>query len=326
MIKEIGGYFELELKNSGYFPHSDGICVNSGRNALEYILRSLPLIKHIWIPYFTCDVILEPLRKLHLPYSFYSINNNLEVDEKIDLNNEEYILVTNYFGIKDEYIKQIAKIYKDKLIVDNAQSYFTPRIWGTNAIYSPRKFVGVPDGGIAYTENETVSSQMPYSISYDKCSHLLKRIDLGASDGYTDFKNNSKSISEQPILKMSELTTRLLYNIDFEFVKERRVDNFVVLHTFLKDKNLFTIPSLDSFECPMVYPYLTNDTTLRKRLIDNKIFVAKYWPNVHQWCKENSLEYYLTENIIPLPIDQRYNEQDMYRIINLISNGSNSVI
>ena len=41
MSSEIGGYFSLELnqreKNSF---HSGGIYLNSGRNALEYILRS----------------------------------------------------------------------------------------------------------------------------------------------------------------------------------------------------------------------------------------------------------------------------------------------
>lgn len=318
MVKEIGGYFELELKNLGSFPHSDGICVNSGRNALEYILMSLPLIKHIWIPYFTCDVILEPIKKLHIPYSFYKVNNHLEIGEIIELNVGDYILVTNYFGVKDEYIKHIAKLYQDKLIVDNAQSYLTTHILGTNTIYSPRKFVGIPDGGIAYTNNISQIQEFPYSYSFEKFSHLLKRIDLEASEGYTDFKYNSKSLSEQPILKMSKLTKRLLCSIDFDFVKKSRRDNFIFLHTYLKENNLFDLPSLNSFECPMVYPYLTNDSTLRKKLIENKIFVAKYWPNVLQWCKEDSLEYNLTECFIPLPIDQRYDNNDMSRILSLL--------
>ena len=53
-------------------------------------------------------------------------------------------------------------------------------------------------------------------------------------------------------------------------------------------------------------------------LIDNKIYVAKYWPNVLQWSQKDSLEYELTENIIPIPIDQRYNSNDMNRIVDLI--------
>lgn len=97
MSSEIGGYFSLELnqreKNSF---HSGGIYLNSGRNALEYILRSLPRISKLWIPYFTCDVVLEPLRKLDILYGFYHINEKLELCEDIQLEPDEYFLVTNY--------------------------------------------------------------------------------------------------------------------------------------------------------------------------------------------------------------------------------------
>jgi hypothetical protein len=63
----------------------------------------------------------------------------------------------------------------------------------------------------------------------------------------------------------------------------------------------------------MVYPYLTDDTTLRQRLIVNRIYVATYWPNVE---KENYFEYELRTNLLPLPIDQRCNSKQIDRIIN----------
>ncbi len=43
----IGGYFELELSDRGAFPCQDGVLLNSGRNALEYILRSIPTIARL---------------------------------------------------------------------------------------------------------------------------------------------------------------------------------------------------------------------------------------------------------------------------------------
>lgn len=70
--------------------------------------------------------------------------------------------------------------------------------------------------------------------------------------------------------------------------------------------------------CPMVYPYLCDDDTLRNKLIANKIFVAKYWPNVEKWCGKDGFETYLMNNLIPLPIDQRYGAEEMKRIINVI--------
>jgi hypothetical protein len=68
----------------------------------------------------------------------------------------------------------------------------------------------------------------------------------------------------------------------------------------------------------MVYPFMIDDESLRGRLIQNKVFVARYWPNVLEWCGENELESKLTRHIIPLPIDQRYGEKDMERILKII--------
>lgn len=318
MNKEIGGYFELELTNNGSYPHSNGICLNSGRNALEYILRTLPNITHIWIPYFTCEVILEPINKLGIPYSFYHINEDLELETFIKLKEYDYLLITNYFGIKDEYIIELSRRYGDKLIVDNAQAYYAERLNNIKTLYSPRKFVGIPDGGIAFIDEAIIPEDIIQDYSYNRCSHLLKRIDLGASQAYVDFKKNSLSLSSQPILQMSNLTQRLLSNINYESIRRKRDENFKFIHSYLSHTNLLKIPPIDTFKCAMVYPYFTRDSSLRNKLIDNKIYVAKYWPNVLQWSQKDSLEYELTENIIPIPIDQRYNSNDMNRIVDLI--------
>ena len=45
-----------------------------------------------------------------------------------------------------------------------------------------------------------------------------------------------------------------------------------------------------------------------------------YWPNVIKGCDPDSLEYKLGKEIIPLPVDQRYGENDMKRIIRIINN------
>ena len=75
---------------------------------------------------------------------------------------------------------------------------------------------------------------------------------------------------------------------------------------------------MDTFECPLVYPYFTDDSTLKKKLIENKIFVATYWPNVYEWCKEESLEYQFADKIVAIPIDQRYGEEEMEYVIEKI--------
>ena len=319
MTKAIGGYFSLELPplQENYI-HEKGIHLNSGRNALEYLLKSITNIQCIWIPYFTCEVVLEPLKKLDIPYCFYSINEDFELTDEIDLGENEYLLITNYFGIKDAYIKELASRFGEHLIVDNAQAFFAEPIEGIKMIYSPRKFVGIPDGGIAYMENGFDVSGLEQDVSYDRCSHLLKRLDLGAEAGYADFRENSHQLMNQPIKRMSNLTWKLLQGIDFDSIKKQRRENFKQLHKALSEINQLHIPDMDTFVCPMVYPFYTLDDTLKKRLIENKVFVATYWPNVLDWCKDGMLEYKLASKVISIPLDQRYDKEEMNKIIQII--------
>lgn len=319
MNKAIGGYFSLEISKAqnGYI-HTKGIHLNSGRNALEYILKSITVVQKLYIPYYTCDVILEPITKLGIPYGYYRIDEHLELADEIQLDKDEYLLVTNYFGIKDAYIKKLAKQYGKQLIVDNAQALYAEQLEGIKTIYSPRKFVGIPDGGIAYIDNSLDVADMEQDVSYNRCSHLLKRLDLGAEAGYNDFRANSRQLVNQPIRRVSNLTWHLLQGIDFEEVKKRRWKNFMQLHQALSSINRLHIPETETFACPMVYPLYISDMTLKKRLIENKIFVATYWPNVLEWCREGMLEHELANKVIAIPIDQRYENEDMDRIINII--------
>lgn len=317
-MKPIGGYFEWEFPaNDGSFPHSDGVLLNSGRHSLEYILMSIGQINRLWIPYYTCDVVLQPIERLGIPYSFYHINKDFTLTEDLEVEAGEYLIYTNYFGIMDEYCRTLGTRYRDNLILDYAQAFYAPHIGGIKTFYSPRKFVGIPDGGIAYT-NKPIDIELQSDHSYGRCAHLLKRHELEPMDGYNDFKESSHQIANSYLSKMSNLTQKLLLSLNYAAIMERRINNFTFLHAHLSDSNLLQIPSLESFSCPMVYPYYTADTELRKRLISNQVFVATYWPNVLEWCKEGEIEYDLCKNIIPIPIDQRYGKEDMRRIWRLI--------
>ncbi|MBD5356428.1 MAG: hypothetical protein HDR88_05415 [Bacteroides sp.] len=318
-MKEIGGYFELELPLPDFSQIPEGVMVNSGRHALEYILRSFGgSVRRVWLPYYTCDVVLQPIKRLGLDYMFYHVNENLELAEYPELTDGDYIIVNNYFGIKDKYISEMAHRYGERLIVDNAQAWYCKPSHKVNYIYSPRKFFGLPDGGIAIgTFN--YSTTLPKGYSASRCSHLLRRIDEGAAAGYDNFRANSMTLHEEPLTRMSHLTSRLLATIDFERVKNKRRLNFEILQESLVKTNQLIIPPINEFACAMVYPYMTSNPSLRSKLIANKIFVATYWPNVLNWCNPTSMEYRFSEEMIPLPIDQRYDQKDIKSIIHVIN-------
>lgn len=319
-MKAIGGYFELADRDvEGNYP-VDGVRLNTSRNALEYIIRCLPDCKHVYLPLYTCEAVVEPFKRLpDVDFSFYHINNKFEIVDEINLQDGEYLIANNYFGLKDAYIAELAKQYGDRLIVDNAQALFAPVLFGIKAAYSARKYVGVADGGFAVGVTEQDALYYDLDDATEHNSHLLIRKEQGAEAGFKDYQQNECKLDNQPIRRMAYLTQDILTHIDYENVIAKRRSNFEYLHKAIGSQNQLVLPKLDTFVCPMVYPFIGRiDVDLRAKLITNKIFVARYWSNVIDWARPDDLEFTLTTRLIPLPIDQRYSKEDMDRIISLI--------
>lgn len=313
-MESIGGYFSLEL-SEGESYHPQAIALNTGRNCLEYILRSHNYRK-VYIPYYTCGVVMEPFHKLCIPYCYYHINEQLEIAENISLEKEEALLFTNYFGLKQSYVERLARQYGKQLIVDNTQAFYAKPISGVDTFYTCRKFFGVPDGAYLYTDAHA-DLKLEQDVSYARVSFLMKRLDLGAQAGYADFQEQRKRMEGQPIKRMSNLTAKMMEGIDYRYVAKRRRENYRYLHQIFAEKNQLLF-ELDEDAVPMVYPYLTNDEKLKQKLIDERIYVPTYWPNVLEWCGEMDLEYLLAKDTCFIPIDQRYGIGEMERIINVI--------
>lgn len=306
----IGGYFELELSKYEEL-HSNAIALNSGRFCFEYILKIRKYTK-IYIPYYICESVIEPLLRLGITYEFYHIDINYHITDYIPLKDNEALLYVNYWGLQSQYCLDLSKQYGNKLILDYTQAFYAKPIAGIDTFYSCRKFFGVPDGGYVYS-NVNADFEVEQDCSHLRMNSLIKRIDLSPEDGYDDFRNVSESFQNYSIRLMSKFTKRMMNSIDYNAVAEKRRANY----NYLKSR-LGGTPLLDN-DVPMIFPYLMeNGQELRKDLIKNKVFVAQYWPNVKKWLNSESVETYLANNILPLPIDQRYGTQEMQYIIEKI--------
>lgn len=140
-------------------------------------------------------------------------------------------------------------------------------------------------------------------------------MDISPEAGYKDFHNVEASFLDMPIRRMSKLTKRLMQSIDYERAAQQRIDNYNTLKAALGGKELHYR------EVPMIFPYRSAEgQQLRQRFIAKKVFVAKYWPNVDEWSEEDTVERWMANHVLPLPIDQRYDKEDMNRIIEIIKN------
>ena len=124
-------------------------------------------------------------------------------------------------------------------------------------------------------------------------------------------------LDNQPIRRMSKLTLHIMQSIDYESAAKKRRKNYQIHHEVIGEENNLVLP-LDNDAVPMVYPFLAPIKGLREKLIENKVFVARYWSNVLDWTTKDDIEYLLAYQMQPLPIDQRYSQEDMNRIIEII--------
>lgn len=313
-MEAIGGYFSLELPLREE-SHKVAIRLNTGRNCLEYILRARGY-KKVYVPYYTCEAVMEPINKLGIPFEYYHIDIHFEICDRLSLQDDEALLYTNYFGLKQRYVEQLAEQFGSRLIVDNTQAFYAKPIQGIDTFYTCRKFFGVADGAYLYTD-KLLDDEFVQDESFYRMAHLLKRIDLSAEQGFADFRKVDDGLDNQPIRKMSKMTYRIMQSIDYEAVAKKRRENFQILHKALGKENYFDL-TLEEIDVPMVYPFLSNKQGLREKLINRRIFVARYWPNVLEWTSDKEFEHLLASQMLPLPIDQRYGKEEMNYIINTI--------
>lgn len=315
-MKEIGGYFELQLRKGEHY-HKGAVQLNTARNCLEYILRAKKY-KKIYIPYLDSEVIWEPMKKLGIEYEFYPVDFRIDPIFEKELGKDEVFFYSDTYGIKCCTVDKLVKKYGKQLIVDNTHAFFSKPYEGIDTIYSPRKFFGLPDGAYLYTDT-LLNDEFEQDMSIPHTTHLMKRIEYGsASVAYQDYLDYCASLVGQPIKRMSNLASALLANIDYENLKERQVNNFRYLHSVLGKDNQFEYDDFPADTCPLSYMFYSEDPELRKRLIDNKIYVSTYWKETLGLVEKDSAEYRIVNYLLPLPCDHRYDKEDMKRIVDVI--------
>lgn len=310
-MREIGGYIELD-KYKLPMLHDDGIALNCGRNALAYVIRGRN-IKRLWIPRLICDSVIDICDREGVSYYFYNIGIDFLPSQELNLEENDWLYFVNYYSqFNNEKIQTIIHNYH-RVIVDQAQSYFQSPIPNVDTIYTCRKYFGVADGAVLYSDIR-LEGIIDYDVSYNRMSFLLGRYEKNASDFYKEYVDNNEMFSNEPIKFMSKLTNNLLHGIDYSQVERIRSENCEYLHQQLIDINQLNIKK-SSFMYPLM---IDNGFEIRRKLIDERIYIPILWPYVFKITNPDDIEYKMAESILPLPIDQRYGIDDMAYIVDKI--------
>ena len=146
----------LNLKKNRY------MLFNSGRTALKFYLKEIYLKKKagkvFLLPAYLCGSIIQPFKELKIPYRFYKINQNLEIDyqylKQSITNSVGGILFIHYFGFtQNEIIKKLypsLKRFGIEIVEDITHSILSKKTeeYGGYIFSSLRKIFPLPDGGL----------------------------------------------------------------------------------------------------------------------------------------------------------------------------------
>ncbi len=315
----VGGYFELELPPPVSMPYPGALTFQSARGAFMALLAA-GAPRHVWMPRYTCDVMLHTLDQAGVSYSFYGLNNDLTIKDDIVLLDDEWLIYVNYFGLCTAIQQEILRRFNPlQVVFDNAQAFFCPPLECLATLYSPRKFFGIPDGGLLVTSLNMSASYATDETSLQRSSHLLQRLGAGAEAGYQAYQRAEQSLDGGVVPKrMSLLTTRLLSSIDVYEARKRRDVNFGFLHSKFGAFNEMMIA--EAFvQGALCYPLLVScGEALRNELVNNRIYTARYWSDCHQRTDENSIERQMCDRLIAIPCDQRYGIGELQRVVDVV--------
>lgn len=287
------------------------VWVNSGRAAFECILRSLPSMpQRVWLPRFICDTVVEPLVRMLIPVARYAVDAQLCPILPETLSPQDVLVLVNYFGLTGEAVAAAAAVASCTVVVDATTAFYTPPLPGVSTFYSPRKFAGLADGGMAVGVRNATFDLLPDTESDTRTATLLRCTTDAAVQAAED------ALSRPPML-MGQLTRQLVCGMPWQDYAAQRLRNYAVLHRALAPINRLQLPQQPA-HAPMCYPLVSGIPGLRDFLIDAGVRLPLYWPEVVEATDAADTENCLARTLLPLPLDQRYTEEDMQHLVELI--------
>lgn len=320
----IGSFLELDSHFSGEYYNDEKYSIvrlNTARAGIYHAIISLGCRK-VLLPYYECFTVRDFLKNKGIEISYYHIDEHLEpVLPTNEL--DTAIVIVNYFGIfSTERMTSVSSKYHN-VIIDNAQSFYSIPIKRTISVYSPRKFFGVPDGCYVIGDHLAGTDHYEKDFSSKTAGFLFERIEFGCEEAYRSRMINEERLEHSDILKMSVLTKYLLGGIDYTTIQKKRRSNFVYAYDIFKQYNIFPYETLESARnnssvYPYVYPLVIEDSELIKKLIAKKIFIGRWWNYLIKEVNSDSIEYFLSAYMLPIPIDHRYGKRELDIILDII--------
>jgi hypothetical protein len=338
--KIIGGMFGLG-RNGFYndlppFLKGKSLLLANARSGIALLERKLAP-SQIWFPSYLCDVMLRavtPRKENRTQIRFYGINYELEISSLEwvkEVQEGDLVVFIDYFGFPYDKRYVIEAKRKGAWVLEDASQALLSVHIGEDSdfvLYSPRKWIGVPDGGILVINDEDMSSLLEVELEkppaewwLDAFSAAVLRREFDLFGGNRQwFQLFRQADVDAPIgaFAMSELSQMLLrYGFDYSSIAQKRIENYRALDKILGDYLVF--PSLPEGVVPLGFPIrVKNRDHVRQKLFGHNIYPPVHWPIPNVVPEEFIESHQLAEDIMTLVCDQRYDPDDMKRMAKVV--------
>lgn len=298
----------------------------SGRSALSAILKSNK-IKTVALPSWCCDSMIKPFIDSGIRVKFYYTDG---VRQQIFDTDCDAVLLMDYFGYSG--YSSVPDGYCGIVIRDVTHSLFSEIKMDADYYYgSLRKWCGVYSGGFAWSkrgfieravESKEEIVELRRQAMKKKSDYIYGRL---ISKQYLDIFSEGEKYLDRLVgaYKAASEDIDRIKHLDIDFIRRKRRENATVLMEGLRPYCIFQ--ELKDGDCPLYVPIMVKQRDeLRKWLISNEIYCPIHWPLTTMHSFDHSLkEIYYSE--LSLICDQRYQIDDMKRIVNAVKEGLNYV-
>ena len=314
-LDEIGEGRSLWAAWTDGFAHAS--VFQSARSALRALLTA-EKIKRLWLPAYICAETASAA-PVGCGARFYGAGPGLAL-QPFAPEADDAALGVDYFGRRPcaEFLDFVSRHPEVLWIEDRAQAMQPDSpAWGDVVLYSPRKLIGVADGGVMVSNQALPAGPTTSSVmSSDLWAAHMARYD--DPDGAHPevwgpmFQRREATFAPDPT-PMSAMTRDLLGRIPIAPLAERRRANYARLSALLPDHVLWT-DDAPAF-APLAYPIRVKDAAdAVRRLAGEGLFCARHWADLPSPAAEFPAAHALAGQLVSLPCDHRYGAADMDRL------------
>ena len=319
--------------------------LRTGREALMYASCNCKPEKEavILCPAYCCWSMTAPFEFTGWTVKYYRLNEDLTIDEDyledlLRVCRPDAVLTMNFYGSASTQ-SAIAKVkaYDEKVTVIEDFSHCTfclDKIYDERVdfyVTSIRKSVGVCDGALVMSKKPTnrhyIGSEAPEFASLrlgaqqQKAEYSLTKLTEGKNIFLALLRQGEEMIDKlDGVHPMSTMSFKMLKILDGRGIASARRENIKHLWRLLNGKVKMVNGLERSFDgAPFSLPILVdNRDGVQRSLAQKGVYAPVLWPICNEARETCPVSARMADRMLSIPIDQRYNYDDIEDIAKII--------